>query len=148
MIANQSQVDNYDGGTAQTGGFAAPTGGTTSGTTGTTSSASVPAERAGGGGVGTGQYLARVQKGNGNVPIATPGPAIRVPAGSVVEVYPIGDNSGIVYTGEGPQAAISGPRSFHPVGAPVVTYSVTNVSEIWVFGAINDGVLFRIQRRG
>jgi hypothetical protein len=143
MEARPIEGDPIGGGGGGTGGS---TGATTTTTTTTTGAVS-PAAKFGGGGSGTGQFPVVVDNDGASGFGTKCGPGIDVPNGCVVEVYPYEKNTVAAYVAKGPDEARTGPRSAHTPTAPVMTYTVGNLSEIWVYAKAGEGVLLRIQRR-
>jgi hypothetical protein len=129
------------------GGTGIGPGGSTTTTTTTTTGAVSTAQQFGGGGGGTGQYPVVVDNDGASGFGTKCGPGIDVPRGCVVEVYPYEKNTANAYVAKGPDEARTGPRSAHSTGAPVMTWTVGNLSELWVYAKAGEGVLLRIQRR-
>lgn len=150
MAEATGDLISTEGGGLGPGGGVTSTTGTTSApaTTSTAAAATSSAAKFGGGGSGTGQFPVVVGNDGGTGFGTQCGPGIDVPNGCVVEVYPYEKNTVNAYVAKGPDEARTGPRSSHAPTAPVMTWTVSNLSQIWVYAKAGEGVLLRIQRRG
>jgi hypothetical protein len=71
-----------------------------------------------------------------------------VPAGAVVELYPLYGNTKPVRVARYPEAAVLGPNTIVGPAAPARTFPVQNLNEIWVAAeVIGEGVAVAIRAK-